>query len=112
MSDSYTMDDYIKKNIIDRYHLRKTNQGYQIGIFPIEYGSLLSRHDENIWYVATDARILSYGDNIYSIIYSGYTTFNSNALVTNIIDSVNEKIKAIKELKIEIKKKEIEKDFK
>ena len=112
MIDSYSMDDYIKENIIDRYHLRKTYDGYQIGIFPIEYGSLLYRKNENIWYVATDARILLYGDNTYSIIYSGYTTFNSNALVTNLINSVNEKLKAIKELKIEIKKKEIEKDFK
>ena len=100
MSESYTMDDYIKENIIDKYNLRKTDYGYQIGIFPIEYGNLLSRKDEDIWYVATDG-----------IIYSGYTTFNSNALVTNIIDSVNEKLKALKELKIEIKKKEIEKDF-
>ena len=67
MSESYTMDDYIKENIIDKYNLRKT--------------------------------------------VNGYTTFNSNAIVTDIIDSVNEKLKAIKELKIEIKKKEIEKDF-
>lgn len=111
MSDSYTMDDYIKENIIDKYNLRKTDYGYQIGIFPIEYGNLLSRKDEDIWYVATDARILYYDNNPCGIIYSGYTTFNSNALVTNIIDSVNEKLKALKELKIEIKKKEIEKDF-
>jgi hypothetical protein len=111
MSDSYTMDDYIKENIIDKYNLRKTDYGYQIGIFPIEYGNLLFRKDEDIWYVATDARILFYDNNPCGIIYSGYTTFNSNALVTNIIDSVNEKLKAIKELKIEIKKKEIEKDF-
>ena len=112
MSDSYTMDDYIKKNIIDKYKLRKTYNGYQIGIFPIEYGSLLYKKAENIWYVATDARVLLFGDNTYIIIYSGYTTFNSNVLVTNIINSVHEKLKAIKELKIEIKKKEIEKDFK
>lgn len=111
MSDSYTMDDYIKENIIDKYKLRKTDYGYQIGIFPIEYGNLLSKQDENIWYVATDARVLFYDNNPCGIIYSGYTTFNSNALVTNIIDSVNEKLKAIKELKIEIKKKEIEQDF-
>jgi hypothetical protein len=58
-----------------------------------------------------DARILFYDNNPCGIIYSCYTTFNSNALVTNIIDSVNEKLKALKELKIEIKKKEIEKDF-
>lgn len=111
MSDSYTMDDYIKENIIDKYNLRKTDYGYQIGIFPIEYGNLLSRKDENIWFVATDARVLFYDNNPCGIIYSGYTTFNSTALVTNIIDSVNEKLKALKELKIEIKKKEIEKDF-
>lgn len=111
MSDSYTMDDYIKENIVDKYNLRKTDYGYQIGIFPIEYGNLLSRKDEDIWYVATDARILFYDNNPYGIIYSGYTTFNSNALVTKIIDLVNDKLKAIKEWNIEIKKREIEKDF-
>ena len=111
MSDSYTMDDYIKENVVDKYNLRKTDYGYQIGMFNIEYGNLLSRKDENIWYVATDARVLFYDDNPCGIIYSGYTLFNSIALVTNIIDSVNEKLKAIKELNIEIKKREIEKDF-
>lgn len=111
MSESYTMDDYIKENIIDKYNLRKTDYGYQIGIFPIEYGNLLSKQDKNIWYVATDANILYFNNTTYSIIYAGYTTFNSNALVIKIIDSVNEKLKALKELKIEIKKKEIEKDF-
>ena len=111
MSESYTMDDYIKENIIDKYNLRKTVNGYQIGIFPIEYGNLLSKQDENIWYVATDAKVIFFDNNPCGIIYIGYTTFNSNAIVTNIIDSVNEKLKAIKELKIEIKKKEIEKDF-
>lgn len=111
MSESYTMDDYIKENIIDKYNLRKTDYGYQIGIFPIEYGNLLSRKDENIWFVATDARILFYDNNPYGIIYTGNTLFNSIALVTKIIDLVNDKLKAIKELKIEMKKKEIEKDF-
>lgn len=112
MSVSYSMNDYIKENIIDKYNLRKTVNGYQIGIFPTEYGSLLFKQDdENIWYTATDAHVL-YFDNIpSSIVYIGYTAFNSISLVTNIIDSVNEKLKAIKELKIEIKKKEIEKDF-
>ena len=113
MSDSYTMDDYIKENIIDKYNLRKSEYGgYQIGIFPNEYGNLLSKQDENLWYVATDARVLIFDNNPCGIIYSGFTTFNSIALVTKIIDSVNEKLKAIKELKIEMKKKEIEKDFK
>jgi hypothetical protein len=111
MSDSYTMDDYIKENIIDKYNLRKTDYGYQIGMFPIEYGNLLSRKDDNIWYVATEACVMYYDNKPCGIIYSGYTTFNSNALITNIIDKVNNKLKAIKELKIEIKKKEIEKDF-
>lgn len=55
MSDSYSMDDYIKENIIDKYNLIKTVNGYQIGIFPTEYGSLLCKQDENIWYTATDA---------------------------------------------------------
>lgn len=55
MSDSYSMDDYIKENIIDKYNLRKTVNGYQIGIFPTEYGSLLCKQDENIWYTDTDA---------------------------------------------------------
>lgn len=111
MSDNYSMDDYIKENIIDKYNLIKTVNGYQIGIFPTEYGSLLCKQDENIWYTATDAHVL-YFDNIpSSIVYIGYTAFNSISLVTNIIDSVNEKLKALKELKIEIKKKEIEKDF-
>ena len=111
MSESYTMDDYIKENIIDKYNLRKSKCGYQLGIFPIEYGNLLSKQDKNIWYVATDANILYFNNTPYSIIYAGYTTFNSNALVTKIIDSVNEKLKAYKELKIKIKIKEIEKDF-
>lgn len=111
MSDSFSMDDYIKENIIDKYNLRKSGNDYQIGIFPTEYGSLLRKQDENIWYVATDAHILFFDNIPSSIIYIGYTTFNSIALVTNIIDSVNEKLKAIKELKIEIKKKEIEQDF-
>ena len=113
MSDSYTMDDYIKENLVDKFNLRKTQNGYQIGMFPSEYGNLLSRKDENIWYVATDARVIFFsGDDIpCGIIYSNYTLFNSIALATNLIDSVNEKIKAIKELKIELKKKEIEKDF-
>lgn len=43
MSDSYSMDDYIKENIIDKYNLRKTVNGYQIGIFHTEYGSLLCK---------------------------------------------------------------------
>lgn len=111
MSDSYTMDDYIKENIIDKFNLRNSKYGYQIGIFPYEYGSLLIRKDDNIWYVATDANVLFYDNRPCGIIYSGYTVFNSIALVTNIIDSVNEKLKAIKELNIEIKKKEIEMDF-
>lgn len=111
MSESYTMDDYIKENIIDKYNLRKTDYGYQIGIFPIEYGNLLSRKDENIWFVATDARVLFFDNKPYGIIYSVYTSFNSIAFVTNIIDSINEQLKALKELKIEMKKKEIEKDF-
>lgn len=110
MSDSYSMDDYIKENIIDKYSLKKNEYGYQIGIFPIEYGSLL-RKDENTWYVAAAANVLYFDNDPCSIIYSGYTRFNSIALVTNIIDSVNEKLKAFKELKIEMKKKEIEKDF-
>ena len=64
MSDSYSMDDYIKENIIDKYNLRKTVNGYQIGIFHTEYGSLLFKQDdENIWYTATDAHVL-YFDNI------------------------------------------------
>lgn len=54
MSDSYSMDDYIKENIIDKYNLRKTVNGYQIGIFHTEYGSLLCKQDENIWYTDTD----------------------------------------------------------
>lgn len=111
MSDSYSMDVYIKENIIDKYNLIKTVNGYQIGIFPTEYGSLLCKQDENIWYTATDAHILFFDNIPSSIIYIGYTTFNSIALVTNIIDSVNEKLKAYKELKIKIKIKEIEKDF-
>ena len=111
MSESYTMDDYIKENIIDKYNLRKSKYGYQIGIFPIEYGNLLFRQDENTWFTATDANVIYSDDNPYSIIYVGFTLFNSNALVTNIIDSVNEKLKAYKELKIKIKIKEIEKDF-
>ena len=112
MSDSYTMDDYIKENIIDKYNLRKTDYGYQIGIFPIEYCNLLIRKDENIWNVATDATIMFYNRNKpRSIIYSGSTAFNSIALVTNIIDFVNDKLKSIKEMNIEIKKREIEKDF-
>lgn len=111
MTDSYTMDDYIKENIIDKYNLRKTDYGYQLGMFPVEFGSLLCRKDENIWYVATDAKVLFYDNNPCSIIYSGKTVFNSIALVTKIIDSVNEKIKSNKLMKIEMKKKEIEKDF-
>lgn len=111
MSDSYSMDDYIKENIIDKYNLRKTVNGYQIGIFHTEYGSLLCKQDENIWYTATDAQVL-YFDNIpSSIIYIGYTTFNSNALVTKIIDSVNEKLKKHKEESIKDRIKSLEKDF-
>lgn len=111
MSDSYSMDVYIKENIIDKYNLIKTVNGYQIGIFPTEYGSLLCKQDENIWYTATDAHILFFDNIPSSIIYIGYTTFNSIALVTHIIGSVNEKLKAYKKLKIKIKIKEIEKDF-
>jgi hypothetical protein len=111
MSDSYTMDDYIKENIIDKYNLKDTKYGYQIGIFPNEYGSLIRRKDENIWYVATDASVMFYDNRPCGIIYSGSAIFNSIALVINIIDLVNDKLKAIKELNIEIKKKEIEKDF-
>ena len=111
MSDSYSMDDYIKENIIDKYNLRNTVNGYQIGIFPTEYGSLLSKQDENIWYVATDAHILFFDNIPSSIIYIGYTTFNSIALVTNIIDSVNEKLKKHKEESIKDRIKSLEKDF-
>ena len=113
MSDSYSMDDYIKENIIDKYKLRKYEYGYQIGIFPTEYGSLLCKQDENLWYVATVARVLFYDNNPCGIIYSGYTTFNSNsnALVTNIIDSVNEKLKKHKEESIKDRIKSLEKDF-
>ena len=109
MSDSYSMDDYIKENIIDKYNLRKYGNDYQIGIFPTEYGSLLHKQDENIWYVATDAHIL-FVDNIpSSIVYIGYT--DSIALVTNIIDSVNEKLKKYKEESIKDRIKSLEKDF-
>ena len=111
MSDSYTMDDYVKENILDKYNLRDTKYGYQMGIFPNEYGSLICRKDENLWYVATDASVMFYDNKPCGIIYSGTTLFNSIALVTNIIDTVNNKLKAIKELNIEIKKREIEKDF-
>ena len=111
MSDSYSMDDYIKENIIDKYNLRKTGNDYQIGIFPTEYGSLLRKQDENIWYVATDAHILFFDNIPSSIIYIGDTTFNSIALVTNIIDSVNEKLKKHKEESIKDRIKSLEKDF-
>lgn len=111
MSESYTMDDYIKENIIDKYNLRKSKCGYQLGIFPIEYGNLLSKQDENIWYVATDANILYFNNTPYSIIYAGYTSFHSIALVTRIIDMVNDQLKEIKTREIEWKKKQIEKDF-
>ena len=98
MSDSYSMDDYIKENIIDKYNLRKTVNGYEIGILPTEYGSLLFKQDnENIWYTATDAHVLFFDNIPSSIVYIGCTAFNSNALVTNIIDSVNEKLKKHKE---------------
>ena len=113
MSESYTMDDYIKENIIDKYNLRKTDYGYQIGIFPTEYGGLLFKQDdENIWYTATDAHVL-FIDNIpSSIVYIGYNTaFNSISLVTNIIDSVNEKLKKYKEESIKDRIKSLEKDF-
>ncbi|MBR4316059.1 MAG: hypothetical protein IKP65_03710 [Alphaproteobacteria bacterium] len=111
MSDSYTMDDYIKENVVDKYNLKPTKYGYKMGILPYEYGSLLSRKDDNIWYVATDANVLFYDNKPCGIIYNGYTLFNSIALVTKVIDSVNDKLKSIKELNIEVKKKEIEKDF-
>ena len=107
MSDSYSMDDYIKENIIDKYNLRKTVNGYQIGIFHTEYGSLLFKQDdENIWYTATHVLFF---DNI--IVYIGCTAFNSIAIVTNIIDKVNNKIKAIKEESIKDRIKSLEKDF-
>lgn len=112
MSDSYSMDDYIKENLIDKYNLKKTIYGYQIGIFPTEYGSLLCKpDDENIWYTAIDAHVL-YFDNIpSSIVYIGYTALNSISLVTNIIDSVNEKLKKHKEESIKDRIKSLEKDF-
>ena len=111
MSDSYSMDDYIKENIIDKYNLRKSVNGYQIGIFPTEYGRLLCKQDENIWYTATDAHVL-FLDNIpSSILYIGYTAFNSISIVTNIIDSVNEKLKKHKEESIKDRIKSLEKDF-
>ena len=91
MSDSYTMDDYIKENVVDKYNLKPTKYGYKMGILPYEYGSLLSRKDDNIWYVATDANVLFYDNKPCGIIYN--------------------KLKSIKELNIEVKKKEIEKDF-
>ena len=111
MSDCYTMDDYIKEKVVDKFNLKPTKYGYQIGIFSNEYGTILSRKDENIWYVATEACVMFFDYRPCSIIYSGKTVFNSIALVTNIIDSVHNKLKAIKELNIEMKKKEIEKDF-
>ena len=77
MSDSYTMDDYVKENILDKYNLRDTKYGYQMGIFPNEYGSLLCRKDENLWYVATDASVMFYDNKPCGIIYSGTTLFNS-----------------------------------
>lgn len=112
MSDSYSMDDYIKENIIDKYNLRKTVNGYQIGIFHTEYGSLLFKQDdEKIWYTATDAHVLFFDNIPSSIVYIGYIAFNSIALVTNIIDKVNNKIKAIKEESIKDRIKSLEKDF-
>ena len=112
MSDSYSMDDYIKENIIDKYNLRKTVNGYQIGIFHTEYGSLLFKQDdENIWYTAIDAHVLFFDNIPSSIVYIGCTAFNSIALVTNIIDSVNEKLKKHKEESIKDRIKSLEKDF-
>ena len=111
MSESYTMDDYIKENIIDKYNFRKTDIGYQIGMFSKEYGNILIRKDEKHWFVASDARILFYDSKPNSIIYAGYTSFHSIALVTRIIDMVNDQLKEIKTREIEWKKKQIEKDF-
>ena len=67
--------------------------------------------DENIWYTATDAHVLFFDNIPSSIVYIGYIAFNSIALVTNIIDSVNEKLKKHKEESIKDRIKSLEKDF-
>lgn len=93
-------DDFVKSNIIDRYHLISHDSfhtaAFGIGRYEYEYGHLIFKSND-IWQVALDLNVIFVQDKPKGIIYQGATELSTLDQITSLLNKLQEpKLREIK----------------
>lgn len=93
-------DDFVKSNIIDRYHLISYDSphtaAFVLGRYEYEFGSFIFKAND-IWQVALDLNVIFVGDKPKGIIYQGATELSTLDQITSLLNKLQEpKLREIK----------------
>lgn len=107
-------DDFVKSNIIDRYHLVSYDSSHTAAFglcrYEYEYGYIIFKsHD--IWYVALDLNVIFVHDKPMGIIYQGATELSTLDQITTLFNKLEKQLQEPKLREIKHRLQFLEQDF-
>jgi len=107
-------DDFVKSNIIDRYHLISYDSphtaAFGLGRYEYEFGSFIFKAND-IWQVALDLNVIFVQDKPKGIIYQGATELSTLDQITSLLNKLEKQLQEPKLREIKSRLQSLEQDF-